>query len=74
MTTSQQDVFDVLAKHGPMSDQALVPLAQHMGSVHQSSSGIRTRRAELVRLGRIQQVGTMRLPSGRGAAVWAVKK
>lgn len=73
MTNSQQDVLEVIHKHGPMSDQALVPLAQHMGAVHQSSSGIRTRRAELVRLGRVRQVGTMTLPSGRDAAVWAVK-
>jgi hypothetical protein len=73
MTNSQSSVLDVLDIYGPMSDQALVPLAQHMGEVHQSSSGIRSRRAELTRMGLVQKVGTVTLPSGRSAAVWAVK-
>lgn len=73
MTHSQESVLEVLDVYGPMPDHALVPLAQHMGTVHQSSSGIRSRRAELVHMGRVKQVGSIQCPSGRNAAVWAVK-
>lgn len=73
MTVSQSHVFDVLEVYGPLADTALVPLVQHMASIHQSSSGIRTRRAELARMGMVERIGTIVLPSGRDAAVWAVK-
>lgn len=74
MNESQQAVFAVLKKYGPLSDQALIPLAQHMASVPQSSSGIRTRRGELVCLGFVKQVDTVPTLMGRRAAVWAVTK
>lgn len=74
MNQSQESVFKVLKQYGPMSDAALIPLAQHMASVHQSSSGIRTRRSELVALGYVKHVGNASTPSGRTTAVWAVKK
>jgi hypothetical protein len=73
MNTAQEHVLDVLDIYGPLADTALVPLAQHMAPIHQSSSGIRTRRSELTRMGKIKQVGMITLPSGRDAAVWDVK-
>jgi hypothetical protein len=72
MNESQKSVYTVLKKYGPMPDQALIPLAQHLAEIHQSSSGIRTRRGELVRYGLIEQVGSLMLPSGRRAAVWGI--
>lgn len=72
MTTSQKEVLKVLNQYGPLPDTALVPLAQHLEQVHQSSSGIRTRRSELTADGYVAQVGTITLPSGRSAKVWDV--
>lgn len=70
MTHNQEAVFAVLNTYGPLPDQALVPLAQHLAPVHQSSSGIRSRRAELCRMGRVEEVGTITTSSGRSASVW----
>jgi hypothetical protein len=72
MTTSQKEVLHVLNQYGPLPDTALVPIAQHILDVHQSSSGIRTRRSELTSLGEVEQVSTITLPSGRTAKVWDV--
>lgn len=69
---SQREVLSVLNKYGPVPDSALVPLAQHFSKIHQSSSGIRTRRKELVQKNMVKQVDSVMLPSGRPAAVWAV--
>jgi hypothetical protein len=71
MTKSQQDVLGVIKQYGPMPDVALVPMAQHVANIHQSSSGVRSRRAELAAAGLVQIVGRQKLPSGRSAAVWA---
>lgn len=70
VTTSQEAVYDVLKKYGPLADHALVPMAQHMVSVHQSSSGIRSRRAELVAKGLAVQTGMTSTGSGRRAGVF----
>ncbi len=72
VTQSQADVYGVIQERGPISDIALVPLAQHQLGVHLSSSGIRTRRAELVRKGLVREVGTIRTGSGRTASVYSV--
>ena len=69
---SQSAVLGVIREFGPLPDVALVPLAQHFADVHQSSSGIRTRRSELAQAGVVKQVDTIVLPSGRSAAVWDV--
>lgn len=74
MTTHQKQVMHMLAEYGPLPDHVLVPLAQHLADVPMSSSSIRSRRAELAKLGRVEQVGQIEMPSGRGAAVWAVKQ
>ena len=70
LTITQHEVYDTLRNFGPLPDVALVPIAQHVLNVRQASSGIRTRRHELVEKGLVREVGTMRLPSGREAKVW----
>lgn len=72
MTTAQTIVLDVLKRHGPLPDHALVPIVQHVAQTHMSSSGIRTRRRELERLREVKSVGEVKMPSGRRANVWDV--
>lgn len=68
VTGGQADVYAVLRKYGPLPDHALVPLAQHVMPTHQSSSSIRSRRAELVRLGLVtEQPDRVVTGSGRKA-------
>jgi hypothetical protein len=72
VTANQSAVYGVLEELGPLSDLALVPLAQHMLGVHQSSSGIRSRRAELTDMGLVVEVAKTKTPSGRTAGVYGV--
>lgn len=62
----------------PLSDVELAGLYSHNRRYHdwpeQSESGLRTRRAELVRKGLVEKTGKTRLESGRMAAVWSVKQ
>lgn len=72
VTDSQAAVYNVL-RHFPrgLADNALVPLAQHQMGIRQASSGIRTRRAELVDLGLVIDTNRrVRTPSGRKAVVY----
>lgn len=74
---SQAEVLELLREVGPVTDAALVHLYEARisvgGSLPQSPSGIRTRRRELVELGKVRDTGArVRLPSGRLAAVWEV--
>lgn len=71
MTAGQTAVLDAVKKYGPLTDAALVPLVQHLSETRMSSSGIRTRRNELVAAGKVQQHGAARMPSGRRAALWS---
>ena len=73
LTTAQAEVYSVLKQFGPLPDHALVPLAQHVVSAHQSSSGIRTRRSELERKGLVKPFGEVTTGSGRKAIVWKAK-
>lgn len=70
LTTAQAEVYTTLKKYGPLPDHALVPLAQHVATVHQSSSGIRTRRHELEDYGLVTEVGKVVTGSGRKAGVY----
>lgn len=71
VTPAQEAVYNVLKQYGPLPDHALVPLAQHVTLTHQSSSGIRSRRAELVRKGLVSsELVQIRTNSGRFASVW----
>lgn len=72
MTASQETVLNVLKQHGPLPDHALVPLVQHVAQARMSSSGIRSRRAELVVQGAVHEVDQIKMPSGRLASVWGV--
>ena len=73
LTESQRDVLNVIRKLGPLPDHALVPIVQHVATAHWSSSGIRTRRRELERVGLIEQAGAVPTSSGRAAALFRVK-
>lgn len=71
MTESQQEVFDILKKWGPFPDHVLVPVVQHLGKRHMSSSGVRTRRNELEKTGKVRETGQfVETPTGRMASVW----
>lgn len=73
VTDSQAAVYGALKQFPKgLPDHALVPFAQHALSTHQSSSGIRTRRSELVDLGLVEAVGTTKTGSNRTAAVYAI--
>lgn len=80
---SQAEVLDVLHRHGPCTDTALVTFYDADFAVGvrvgpdllapQSPSGIRTRRRELTEIGRVRDTGAkVRLDSGRWAIVWEV--
>lgn len=74
LTKAQTEIQSVLKQFGPLPDHALVPLAQHVVGAHQSSSGIRTRRAELTDMGFVMPTGdTVVTASGRRALVWRAK-
>lgn len=74
LTKAQIEIHAVLKQFGPLPDHALVPLAQHVVGAHQSSSGIRTRRAELTDRGFVMPTGdTVRTASGRRAVIWEAK-
>lgn len=67
---SQQEILDWLRSNGPMADFQIEELAERVGS-HQSPSGLRTRRDELVTLGLVEDSGQFVLtPSNRRAMVW----
>ena len=70
MTAAQQAVLDAIKTFGPINDAALVPLVQHVSQVHMSSSGIRSRRAELVDAGNVREHSKVVMPSGRKASLW----
>lgn len=68
VTRGQTIVYSILAGYGPMTD---VELLAHIPPHTLSPSGARTRRAELVTLGRVRDTGRrQRLESGRFAIVW----
>lgn len=69
LTPAQQEVLDILVAHGPLADHVLVPITQHAGAMHQSSSSVRSRRAELTKLGKVTPVDQVKMPSGRFASI-----
>lgn len=71
LTPAQSEIYSILRQFGALPDHALVPLAQHVAGAHQSSSGIRTRRAELARRSFVVDTGDRVVTaSGRKATVW----
>jgi hypothetical protein len=68
----QAAILDLLS-HRPFTDDELSRLLAYRMTV--SPSGLRTRRAELVRLGKVVDSGErVRLRSGRRAIVWALSE
>lgn len=70
ITASQKAIYDVLKQYGALADHALVPIAQHQLNIRQSSSGIRSRRAELFAAGLLRQAGETRTGSRRKATLY----
>ena len=66
---SQALILDLLREQGPLTDDRIY--RWHRITAAMSPSGARTRRAELVLLGKVRDSGrTEVLPSGRRAIVW----
>lgn len=73
LTPGQQSVLHAFFTYGiPLDDTTLTTYVHHKEPLNQSSSGIRSRRAELARKGLIQAVDTRVLKSGRHAVVHAL--
>jgi hypothetical protein len=71
LTRHQRAVLLAFYEYGAMTDVALTTYVHHTAEVNMSSSGIRTRRAELCRHdpALLQVVGTKIMKSGRRAAI-----
>lgn len=70
---SQQDILDVL-QHGAMTDEEIFEALCEAG-ICISLSGARTRRSELVDMGRVIDTGhRLFTRSGRRTIVWAARK
>lgn len=67
ITDGQRTVLHAFLRIGSMEDVVLAAYAHHIADM--SSSGVRSRRAELVRKGLVEAVGTVKLKSGRNATV-----
>lgn len=71
---SQKDVLDILRTIGRVSDEELVErymLYTELGHVIvQTESGIRSRRAELVKQGFVRKDGTTKNARGNAATLW----
>lgn len=74
LTEGQKAVLRAFYDFGPLHDAALASFVHHHSDVNMASSGIRTRRAELVRKGLLHATGTRRLKSGRVAAVHSLTR
>lgn len=77
MTDKRQAVLRCFQVYGPQTDEGLVSnytvWVPCSGHPEQSESGLRTRRAELVRMGLLRDSGrTATLASGRQGTVWEV--
>lgn len=79
ISITQHNILSLFHKFGKLSDEQL---QKHYGELvargnarQVSESGIRSRRAELVRLGKLEDSGLRtQLASGRKAILWAVAK
>ena len=69
LRASQQQVLEILRKHGPLTDEAIYRYVNG----EQSVSGARTRRSELVDAGLVRDSGARaRTAAGRQTIVWEV--
>lgn len=74
LRASQDAVLYVLREYGPMCDTDLIARYRQYADIEalpkQSDSGIRTRRKELVTLGRVVLHGETTLESGNRSKTW----
>jgi hypothetical protein len=69
LTATRAAILEVLDTYGPLTDEEIARLYQ---GPRASPSGLRTRRSELVRAGKVYDTGQRRpLHSGRYAVAWA---
>lgn len=71
MTEKRQAVLDCLRAIGQGHDQAILDAYRSMSLPEQSDSGIRSRRAELVRMGHVVDRGVL-LINGQQHTVWGL--
>ncbi len=70
---SQFDVLDLFRRYGPMTDRGLLAHARaYKDGTTQSDSGLRTRRAELVKMGKLEWQGIYKTIDGRRHRMWKV--
>jgi hypothetical protein len=72
LTTNQSVVLRALKDYGAADDVTLSVYVHQMGMSDMSSSGVRSRRAELVRKGLVEIVGVRKMRSGKSAAIHAL--
>jgi hypothetical protein len=73
LTECQAEVLEALSTFPRgIDDQGLAAFVHHISDVPMSSSGVRSRRAELVRKGLVTVVGLKTTKSGRQASIHAL--
>lgn len=75
-TAVETAILETLSEYGPMRDEKLIEkFREYCPSVRASDSGIRSRRADLVRLGQIRATEKReKTKSGRDSVVWEIVK
>ena len=69
LSPGQRTVLQAFSAYGDLDDVGLSVYIHHVADKSMSSSGIRTRRCELERLGFVRVVGVKQTKSGRSEAV-----
>jgi len=72
LTPGQEAVLRTFADYGELDDVGLAYFVHHKSNFDMSSSGARSRRAELVRAGLLGVSGVTRAKSGRSAAIHSI--
>lgn len=73
MTETQRNILHIIRDHGPISDWGITHIAEAK-RMDPTPSGVRSRRAELVRMGKVVDAGEREF-TGRGnrtARTWRV--
>lgn len=69
LTKGQEAVLKAFSAIGPVDDVGLAVYVHHVAEISMSSSGVRSRRAELVNKGLVRVTGSKRTKSGRTACI-----